>query len=123
MPPQTSYRIWFKNNDKGGSGDLIVYRIRVQQIGQYQRMGTYVSDPIDAGSSVSWTAAEIVGETPPGTSYDMDFATNQSGGWTYYDRIEQLPDSKYIRYRVPLHTSSVTETPTISEITLYYDPE
>lgn len=123
MPPQTSYRIWFKNNDKGGAGDLIVYRIRVQQIGQYQRMGTYVSDPIDAGSSVPWTAAEIVGETPPGTSYDVDFATNQSGEWVYYDRIEQLPDSRYIRYRVTLRTSSETKTPTISDIILYHDPE
>ncbi|MCF2165493.1 hypothetical protein [Halobacterium salinarum] len=123
MPPQTHYRIWFKNNDKGGSGDLIVYRVQVQRIGRYQQSGTYVSGPINAGSNVTWTSAEVVAETPPGTSFDVDFATNQSGEWIYYDQIEQLPDSKFIRYRVTLDTSYETKTPTISEITLYHDPE
>ncbi|SDN21136.1 hypothetical protein SAMN05192554_12069 [Haloarchaeobius iranensis] len=43
LPPQATYRVWFKNHDKGGPSHMIVGSISVQLVDRYQFEGTYVS--------------------------------------------------------------------------------
>lgn len=77
--------------------------------------GSYFQQ-VDAGETVNWTDANIIGELPGGTGVQLNFST---GGETY-DTINQVPDSQTVNVTAFLRTYTKKDTPRIEQISVGY---
>jgi hypothetical protein len=82
----------------------------------YVSSGQYVSKNFDAGQTADWESASIVKTTPSGTSVLAEYSPG--AGW--YADITDVPDSRFLRFRLTLSTSNSSLTPTVDRVTLNY---
>lgn len=90
----------------------------------FKSTGTYFSNPVDAGREIDWTGIEINGSIPQNTSVEVSFTENSSGsfGEKYYSSIDQVPDSRYIKYNLTLSTQDSFKSPEINSVNILYNP-
>ncbi|WP_157575420.1 glycine rich domain-containing protein [Haloferax sp. Q22] len=84
----------------------------------YSSEGQYTSKLFSSSTSIDWTSSDIQSNVPTSTSVELDYGTNESGTWTYYDTVDQLPKSRYARFNATLSTSDSSVTPTVDSVEL-----
>ena len=79
--------------------------------------GSYLSQEFDAGISANWSSFDAVNSTPEGTGFETEFSPD---GNTWFDSIEDVPNSDTLRYNISLLTEDPLETPRIEEADVAY---
>ncbi|MDY6766383.1 MAG: hypothetical protein SVW77_03370 [Candidatus Nanohaloarchaea archaeon] len=82
----------------------------------FYEFGNYTSRIIDAGRAVNWTDAVVAANDSTATGYSIDFSDNT----TWYDTVDAVPDSRYLRFNLSLETSDTARTPRIDTVNLSY---
>ena len=85
----------------------------------YVDSGIYISREFDAGETTHWTGSEIFSLPPPGTTVIDSYEV--AGVW--YDDILEVPDSRYIRFKLTLITTDSSVTPTVGSVRIDYTTE
>ncbi len=83
---------------------------------EYASSGEYFSTTFDAGEVVNWTSATINETSPSGTALIVTYSDDGSN-WA---PISDLPDSRYINFKVELNSSNPSITPYVDKVTIYY---
>ena len=79
--------------------------------------GSYVSQEFDAGTMANWSSFDAVNSTPERTEIEAEFSPN---GSSWFDSIEDVPNSDTLRYNISLLTEDPLETPRIEEADITY---
>jgi uncharacterized membrane protein len=87
------------------------------------REGSYISNVLDAGMVVSWNDTVIDKTQPAGTSVNLKYAENTSGTWTWYNSLDDVIPSRYLKFKVELSTTNTTITPKVHELRISYIPD
>lgn len=115
MPPQSSYRVWVKNHNKGGDSDLILHDMALRRVGEYQKSGKFMG-VVDAGQPIKWTDVEVIGDFPTGTDYDMKYTPANAANVNKTNCINKVQRTQYIKYILTLTTEIKSKTPSVDEI-------
>ena len=83
----------------------------------YEKNGYYRSGLIDMGKTVGWRSADIQSSLPPGTDYSINYSDNNN----WYESLNNLPDSRYLKYNISFNTGDVEKTPSIDKVNLSYE--
>ncbi len=105
---------------KGSGGDNDYWHvddIALESTGLSSSQGNYTSSMFDAGQEVVWKDAVVDATTPAGTNYSIDY----SNGSQWYDTIDQVPDSRYIRFNMSLRTDDLTVTPRVDRVNISFE--
>ncbi|MFB6203284.1 MAG: PA14 domain-containing protein [Candidatus Nanohaloarchaea archaeon] len=86
----------------------------------YPDSGNYTSRTFAAARDVDWRNSRVTGSTGASTSYDIDFGHNSSGTWIYNESLDDVPASRFLRFRAHLETSDNLKTPTVRKVNLSY---
>lgn len=65
---------------------------------EFERSGSYESKIFDAESEANWTESTIEQTVPSGTTSNIRYAENSSGSFEFYESIDDVPDSRYLKY-------------------------
>lgn len=84
------------------------------------KSGNYTSKVVDAGKRVYWHSYSISVDVPEQTSYEINFSTNKTGKWNYYDTLSEVPSSRYLKYNISLKGNG-TETPAVKSLSFKYN--
>ena len=112
-----------------GAGNVQVDSVHVTP---YVPSGSFHSRVFDAGSTVTWEAAEWSGSTPAGASLEIAVRTGQTptpdGTWTAFVPLAASgtvvgAQSRYLQYRATLATSAPNATPTLDAISIRYSED
>ena len=99
----------------------------------YSVMGTYESRVFDSGRSrTTWLSISTTGSYPPGTAVSSALRSGDrpslDGTWSSWQiadpstRTVSVPRSRYVQYRLVLSRLDPTETPTVTDVAVAYDP-
>ncbi|WP_414837712.1 helicase HerA domain-containing protein [Candidatus Nanosalina sp. VS9-1] len=113
---------WTYSNREAQDGNA--WNVGVNIIDGYQSSGAYTSQPLDAGEKIDWNSSYVDISEPESTSINTSFAenTSNSGTWTYYDSIKNVPDSRYIKYKIEMSTEDSSITPVVDSIDISFNP-
>lgn len=82
--------------------------------------GEFKSDPIFLGQDSRFKDLNVTKTQPAESQVDIDFATNRTGNFVYYDRLGNVPETKYLKYNVSL-TASSSGSPTVDKLNFSYN--
>lgn len=85
--------------------------------GAYAESGNYVSNVLDAGKTVNWYRTENISSVPPDTGIDINYSDTKS----WYDDLEDVPDSRYLEYNISMTTTDTGVTPSIEKLDVLYN--
>lgn len=106
------------NINSKGTVDRRMYFDNLNLPGGYSSSGEYTSKVFDNGDASYWNKSAVQSSTPSDTSLELDYGTNESGTWTYYDTIDQLPKARWARFNATLSASDTSITPSIDSVKL-----
>ncbi len=87
---------------------------------KHDSRGSFETEPRKLETPVHWIDSEVNAEEPNGTDIRLDYATKRPGGWRYYDRLSQVPETKVLKINGTLNTSDPYSTPRLESIELDY---
>ena len=96
----------------------------------YTTPGTFDSRVFDAGQGSDWGALSWIADTPAGTGVALSVRTGNTavpdGTWSAFAPVANGADiaasSRYLQYSAGLTTSDATQTPTLGEVSIAYEP-
>jgi len=124
--PITRNDVKWKEGDSDANDEAsftYIINFGVGSVSGYKQSGYLTTRALDAGKKVDWNKSGITETLPVGTDTSYDFGTNESGTWNYYNSIENVPDSRYLRVNASLETTDTSVTPGIDKIEASYNPK
>jgi hypothetical protein len=99
-------RVYIENHNQEfwGSGQYYQWTDNLEVGLGNSAQGSYQSKTFSATEETEWSSSTST-STPSGTSLDIDYGTNKSGVWNYYDTASELPLTQHVRFNTSLSTS------------------
>jgi hypothetical protein len=98
----------------------------VLRMPSYDLNGLFVSEILDAGSSVFWSGVDWSSSVPSDTSMAVQVRTSSDGSnWSSWSVNMtkpgdlDIPDGRYVQYRIWMETTDDTKSPKLFDITLF----
>jgi len=88
----------------------------------YSESGNFSSGVFDAGQVVDWQYIEWDETRPPGTDIKLYVlaAGERYGPFSSRSSLENVPDSRYIKYEVEMATNDLAKSPALHEVRIAY---
>lgn len=87
---------------------------------EFKPSGEYESETFKSDRIADWQTFNLFQDVPENTNVEADFAENSSGSFEYYNTIEEVPNSRYIKFNLTVEGNR-SKTPEVRESLLDYE--